>query len=96
MANSTTQSAQDWTGNVYTYGLVWGLPIAVMVGGLLVDVPARTAIWSIALLWKGVACILNARRCRRTHCRITAPYYLFMILPVLVLGSGLVPSSFYG
>jgi len=67
-----------------------------MVGGLLVDVPARTAIWSVALLWKGVACILNARRCRRTHCRFTGPYYLFMILPVLALGSGLAPSSFYG
>jgi len=27
----------------------------------------------------GTACILNARRCGRTHCRYTGPYYLAMI-----------------
>jgi hypothetical protein len=35
----------------------------------------------------GVACILNARRCGRTHCRYTGPFYLAMILPVIVLGT---------
>ena len=34
-----------------------------------------------------MACILNAQRCGRTHCRYTGPYYLAMILPVLVLGT---------
>jgi hypothetical protein len=34
----------------------------------------------------GTACILNARRCSRTHCRYTGPYYLAMIAPVIVLG----------
>jgi hypothetical protein len=28
---------------------------------------------------------LNARRCNRTHCGYTGPYYLTMIVPVLVL-----------
>jgi len=67
-----------------------------MVAGLLVDVPARTAIWTIALVWKGTACLLNARRCGRTHCRYTGPFYLVMILPVLALGSGMVSSGSYG
>ncbi len=86
MANNTARPAVDWTASARTYGWVWGLPIVAIVAGLLVDVPARTAIWTIALAWKGAACILNARRCRRTHCRFTGPYYLAMILPVLVLG----------
>ena len=43
-------------------------------------------IWIIALIWMGTACILNARRCSRTHCRYTGPYYLAMIAPVIVLG----------
>jgi hypothetical protein len=34
----------------------------------------------------GLACILNSRRCRRTHCRYTGPFYLAMIAPVLALG----------
>jgi hypothetical protein len=66
-----------------------------MLGGLLLDVPARTALWTVALGWKGLACILNARRCRRTHCRFTGPYYLAMILPVLALGLGVVPAGIH-
>jgi hypothetical protein len=36
---------------------------------------------------------LNARRCGRTHCRFTGPYYLAMILPVIMLGSGALIGS---
>jgi len=43
----------------------------------------------------GTACILNAKRCARTHCRYTGPYYLAMIAPVGVLGSGVVPAELY-
>jgi hypothetical protein len=57
---------------------------------LLVPVSVRAAIWIVALIWTGTACILNARRCNRTHCRYTGPYYLAMIVPVIALGAGLV------
>jgi hypothetical protein len=96
MANDTARRASDWAGSAYAYGLVWGLPVAVMVGGLLVDVPARMALWTTALIWKGLACIVNARRCHRTHCRFTGPFYLAMIIPVLALGSGAISVSLYG
>ena len=43
-------------------------------------------IWTVALLWMGMACILNGERCGRTHCRYTGPYYLAMIVPVIALG----------
>lgn len=95
MTDGTARSASDWTGSARTYGLVWGLPVVVMLVGLLLDVPTRTALWTVALAWKGMACILNARRCRRTHCRFTGPYYLAMILPVLALGSGVVPAGIH-
>ena len=44
----------------------------------------------------GSACILNARQCGRTHCRYTGPYYLAMIIPVLVLVSSGVSANVYG
>ncbi len=44
----------------------------------------------------GIACLLNARQCGRTHCRYTGPYYLAMVVPVLVVGTGIVPLSTYG
>jgi hypothetical protein len=96
MAKITAQPSPDWAGSIRSYGLVWGLPITAIVAGLLVDVSARVVLWSVALGWMGTACILNARRCGRTHCRFTGPFYLGMIVPVLALGIGIVPSGFYG
>src|SRR2546427_8307760 len=73
-----------------------GIPKAVIVAGLFIPPPARTGMWIVALVWMGTACILNSRRCGRTHCRYTGPYYLAMIAPVLVLASGVIPIDFYG
>lgn len=63
---------------------------------LFAPVSVRAALWVIAVIWMGTACILNARRCRRTHCRYTGPYYLVMIAPVLVLASGIVSTGYGG
>jgi hypothetical protein len=43
----------------------------------------------------GTACILNAKRCGRTHCRYTGPFYLAMIVPVVALGFGFVSARIY-
>ena len=74
----------------------WRVPQAAIVAALLAPMPLRAAVWIIALLWMGTACILNARRCGRTHCRYTGPYYLGMIVPVLVLASGAASTDFFG
>lgn len=79
-------SSADWLGSARSSVLAWWLPHAVIAAGLFVDVPIRTAVWTVALAWMGAACIANARRCGRTHCRYTGPYYLAMIAPVLGLG----------
>ena len=96
MADGTVQTSRDWLGSTRTSLLAWWIPHAAIFAGLFVPVPARTAIWVIALIWMGTACILNARRCRRTHCRYTGPYYLVMIAPVLAIGLGVISSGFYG
>ena len=93
-ADTTVRPRRDWAGSIPTYGWTWALPIAAIVAGLFIDVHVRTAIWTVALLWMGTACILNARRCGRTHCRFTGPYCIAMIVPVLVLGSGVVAAGF--
>ena len=94
--STTTNASADWVGSTRTKLLAWWLPHAALVAGLLDVVPARTVIWVVALAWMGVACILNARRCGRTHCRFTGPYYLVMIIPVLALGLGVVPVGLSG
>src|SRR5260370_10738745 len=96
MTNALTKPSRDWLGSVHTSLLAWWMPKAAILAGLFVPVSFGAAIWIIALIWMGTACILNARRCNRTHCRYTGPYYLAMIVPVLALGSGVVSLGFYG
>jgi hypothetical protein len=89
------QTSRDWLSGARTNLLAWWIPQGAIVVSLLAPVPARSAIWILALIWMGSACLLNARRCRRTHCRYTGPYYLAMTLPVLALGSGVLSTVFH-
>jgi hypothetical protein len=96
MTNAPIQTSRDWLGSVYTSMLAWWLPKAAILAGLFFPVSFRAVIWIIALIWMGTACVLNARRCNRTHCRYTGPYYLAMIVPVMALGAGLVTVGIVG
>ena len=95
MANDIVQSPHDWLSSPRTNALARWIPKAAIVAALFFPPPARTGMWIIALVWMGTACILNARRCGRTHCRYTGPYYLAMIAPVLLLASGVISVDFY-
>src|ERR1700731_362341 len=96
MTNDAIQPSRDWLGRTRTHALArWG-PQAAIVVPLIPPGPLRAVVWLVALIWMGTACILNARRCGRTHCRYTGPYYLAMIAPVLVLASGMVSADLYG
>ena len=88
--------SKDWVGSSRMSLLAWWLPSAAIVAGLFAPIPARTIIWTVALAWMGIACVLNAQQCGRTHCRYTGPYYLAMIVPVAVVGLGIVQLSAYG
>lgn len=90
------EHAGDWVSNVRSFAIAWGLPTALLLTGLLAGPSLRAVLWTIALAWMGGACLLNAKRCGRTHCRFTGPYYLAMILPVLLLASGTVSAGYYG
>jgi hypothetical protein len=96
MASNAIQTSRDWLRSPLTSLLAWWVPQGAIVASLFLPVPLRTIIWIVALIWMGTACILNARRCGRTHCRYTGPYYLAMIAPMLGLGSGLLDADFLG
>jgi hypothetical protein len=96
MSNPMTDISRDWLASNRTNFLAWWIPLAMMLAVLFAPVPLRTAGWVIALGWMGAACMLNARRCSRTHCRYTGPYFLGMIAPVLAVGAGLVTVGMPG
>jgi hypothetical protein len=95
MASATIQPSRDWLGSRGSSVLAWWIPHAAILAGLFVPTSLRVVVWTVALIWMGAACILNARRCSRTHCRYTGPYFFAMIAPVLVLGSGMVSAGIY-
>ena len=96
MTDAIEPGPKDWAGNFRAYGRTWGLPLLAIIAGGFVDAPLRAAIWSAALIWMGAACLINFRRCGRTHCRFTGPFYLILIIPVLLLGFSLISFGPYG
>jgi hypothetical protein len=90
------EAEKDWAGNWISLAGLWGLPAVAMLVGALLDPLPRAIIWSTALVWMGAACIANARRCGRTHCRFTGPFYLLMAALVAVYAAGTLPIGDYG
>lgn len=88
--------AKDWAGNWLTLGGLWAVPGAAMLAASLLDPLSRAVIWIAMLVWMGMACFLNARRCSRTHCRITAPFFFVMAALVGGYAAGMLPLGRHG
>ncbi|TCD16730.1 hypothetical protein E0D97_01965 [Oricola cellulosilytica] len=73
---------RDWRSAL----LHWGIPIGAMVATIGVPHPGKTLVWIAALVWMGAACLMNARRCGRTHCYFTGPFFIVMTIPVALHG----------
>jgi hypothetical protein len=54
---------------------------------------ARWWIWTPALTVMAVACLVNAARCRRLHCYLTAPLFLAGAVLATMRGLGAVGPS---
>ena len=78
--------------------LLWGPPpLAILVSGLIDLGPVmRGAIWSLAFVWAGAACIANACRSGRLHCYITGPFFLLLATASLLHGLGILSLGPYG
>ena len=73
-AERALPSRSDLAGGYTSFGLIWGIPIAVMVLGGILDFEAF--LWPPALAVMGIGCLANAFRCGRRHCYITGPFFL--------------------
>lgn len=81
----------DWAGSRLVLALVWGLPAAAMLISLLLEPGLRAVVWITMLVWMGLACLANARRCGRTHCRYTGPFFLVSAGLVAAYAAGVLP-----
>ena len=90
MTETERPARQDWVSGVGSYIVAWGLPTVLLVAAIWASDGMRTIVWGAALVWMGSACLLNARRCGRVHCRYTGPFFLVMALVVGLHGTGAV------
>ena len=89
-------AAKDWAGDSRSFTLVWGVPSGVILAAGFLGPTPRAIIWTVMLLWMGGACIANARRCQRTHCRFTGPFLILMAALVAAFATGVLPLGPYG
>jgi hypothetical protein len=88
--------AKDWASDWRAFVGLWGVPAGAMLAALMLEPAWRTIVWTVMLGWMGGACLVNARRCSRTHCRITGPFLLGMAALVAGYGAGVVPLGANG
>lgn len=88
--------ARDWASDGRALAGLWGAPAVAMLAALALEPTWRAAVWAAMLAGMGVACLVNARRCGRTHCRVTGPFLLAMAVAVVGYALGLLPLGRHG
>lgn len=69
--------------------LIWCLPVAMLYAGGVWQA-GGVWLWAAAFAIMGTGCLLNARRCGRTHCYLTGPVLLLAALWSLLSVFGVV------
>lgn len=90
------RSRSGWAGGRRSLATLWGLPAAAMLVAVFLEPEVRAVTWTAMLLWMGGACLANAHRCSRTHCRFTGPFFSLMGAAVAAYASGLLPLGRHG
>lgn len=90
---TTAQRARDFLARPSSALVWWGLPLAAgfATNVLPISSTAATFVWAAAFAWMGVGCALNARRCHRLHCYLSAPVLLLGAVAAVVAALGLTP-----
>ncbi len=89
---AATGPASDLLSSRRTTILVYWIPsLAIGASGILgASEPLLTAVWAFGFAVMGVACAVNALRCRRVHCYFTGPFLLLVAAASLLHGLGVV------
>jgi hypothetical protein len=89
---------RDLVRNRAAFPLLWILPVGIILatGQWAGRGWIMTLAWTASLLIMGGACLANARRCGRTHCYFTGPFFLIMATVSLTYGVHLLPLGPHG
>jgi hypothetical protein len=74
-----------------SFFLLWCVPWCAFALGFIERPALRTVLWTASLAVIGVACLVNASRCGRVHCRFTGPFFILGAFTSLGYGLGILP-----
>jgi hypothetical protein len=88
---ASSARSKDWLRQPLGFIFWWALPLALGVSTNFWHLSRASAglAWAAGLAWMGTGCALNALRCGRRHCFISAP-----VLWLGAIGAGLVALGF--
>ncbi|MBS0470926.1 MAG: hypothetical protein JSR60_07635 [Proteobacteria bacterium] len=91
----TRETRTDFLQQPVSALLWWCLPLAAGFAASLFAIPPRAAalVWTIAFIWMGTGCVLNAQRCHRLHCYISGPVFFLGAVATGLLLSGALTLS---
>lgn len=92
--SSTVNESRDWVRTPRAFILWWGLPFLLGVSSNFLALPLAQAafLWAGAFAWMGTGCVLNALRCARLHCFISAPVLWLGAIAAALVGLGIVSA----
>jgi hypothetical protein len=90
---SINKTHHDWVDRPGMGFVWWCLPLGIGVAANFFALSGRAAtlVWTLAFLWMGTGCILNARRCHRLHCYISGPGFFLGAAALAVFAAGIAP-----
>ncbi len=85
-----SKRARDFLARPLSTAFWWGLPLLAGLSTVARPIApiATTFVWAAAFAWMGVGCTLNARRCHRLHCYISAPVLFLGAVATVAAGLG--------
>ncbi len=93
MPNENQQ--HDLAGKPVSFILAWAIPGLILFSMNfargVIPFGAIVVIMAGALLWMGVGCVLNGRRCHRRHCIYSGPILIAGAAAVLLVGFEVIP-----
>lgn len=91
--HSPTAASNDFLASPAGAMFWWGLPFLAGFATNFLPLASgwKTTVWAAALAWMGVGCVINARRCHRLHCYISAPVLLLGAAAASAAGLGFTP-----
>lgn len=88
---------KDLAAGPLSFLLAWGLPLLAFITANLaedaISTEATVLILAGSFAWMGIACVLNARRCRRRHCYYSGPVFLLGAAAIVLVGFEIVPPG---